>query len=64
MFVSYMKKIYTAPQMAITKVEMTSVLATSEIVKDSTEGNQLGNGEILVKKTEQNYNVWDDDWSK
>ena len=60
-----MKKTYIIPTMAVTFVEAQQIIAESTPF-DSSQQNKLGQGEILVKGqgNSQNYDVWDDDWSK
>ncbi len=58
-----MNKRYIKPATRFTQVD-TELLIAASLDIDSTEGNQLGNTEILVKETHHTYNVWDDDWSR
>ena len=60
-----MKKTYITPALLTVKVNTTSsLLAESSLGIYSSEENKIENsGEILVKGQQQDYNVWDDDWS-
>ena len=59
------KKTYIIPTTQMVAVQQQMVIAWS-VTYDTNEGNNLDNGEILVKgdRTRPSaYNVWDDDWS-
>ena len=56
-----MKKIYIQPETAIIQVATSTMIAES-LPQSSAAGNGLNSNEILVKG-QNNYSVWDDDWS-
>ena len=60
-----MKKTYITPALLTVKVNTTSSLLTTSLgIYSSSEGNKItDSNEILVKGQQQDYNVWDDDWS-
>ena len=58
-----MKKIYQAPRMQVTTIEIHQIIAAS-----SLDINRSGDGDgtVLVKRDRSSrgsYNVWDEDWS-
>ena len=61
-----MKKTYINPTTLMVAVQQQTIIAES-VPYDTTDGNKLESGEILVKGdrgSRATYNVWDDDWSK
>ena len=59
-----MKKTYISPESLIVRLAPRStVLTTSYVGLDNSEGNKLGSGEILVKESSVNdVNLWDSEW--
>ena len=61
-----MKKIYQIPETMVHIIAPATLIAES-LPLDDDGGNDLGDGEILVKRdhgsNSSNYNVWNDDWS-
>ena len=60
-----MKKTYITPALLTVKVNTTSSLLTTSLgIYSSNEEDKITeSNEILVKGQQQDYNVWDDDWS-
>jgi hypothetical protein len=61
-----MKKIYVSPRAHCTHVEVENIVATSTLNMKITSSEQVeNNDEIGVKANRtENYDVWNDDWSK
>lgn len=59
-----MKKTYISPNSLTVQMRpFSAILTTSTFGLDSTEGNKLGSGEILVKEAgTSDVNVWDNEW--
>ena len=57
-----MKKTYITPALLTVKVNTTSSLLTTSSFGISSEEKIENSNEILVKG-QQDYDVWDDDWS-
>ena len=58
-----MKKIYSTPQLIVTRLHTERLIAESLIFRSGTIENE---SDVLVKDnqaTSSNYNVWNDDWS-
>ena len=58
MGVSPMKKIYLQPEIAVVKIELTTIV-TGSIVFDRNVDNKLGDGQILTKD-QNDWNIWND----
>ena len=58
-----MKKIYQAPRMQVTTIEIQQIIAASSLgINRSGEGD----GTVLIKRdhsSRSSYSVWDEDWS-
>ena len=58
-----MKKTYISPALVIVQMRpFSAILSTSTYGLDRSAGNTLGDGEILVKESISDVNVWDDEW--
>ena len=57
-----MKKTYQTPKTTIVQMNMTSIICTSGVQTMSIEGEATSETTVDVKSN-NNYNVWDDDWS-
>ena len=57
-----MKKTYQTPNTTIVRTNMTSIICTSETQTMSIDGEATSETTVDVKSN-NNYNVWDDDWS-
>ena len=53
-----MKKVYIQPQIAVVKIELTTIVAGS-IVFDKNVNNKLGEGDIMTKE-QNDWNIWND----
>lgn len=60
-----MKKIYQAPIVSINFVRTTHMLALSFDKNDTgSDGTVLVKGDRAGRGNREDYNVWNDDWSK
>ena len=60
-----MKKTYINPEVLMTTVETEILIATSPDGFNKSLNTTGGDGsKALVKEDRQDYNVWNDDWSK
>lgn len=57
-----MKKTYIIPELNITTLAVENMIAVSG--PDTTEKQASQQAGMDVKSTRQDYNVWDDDWSR
>lgn len=62
-----MKRIYQAPELTITKMQMQTplLLATSETTVEGSNGGWVkgDRGSRDSRSERSDYNVWNDDWS-
>ena len=58
-----MKKTYITPALLTVKVNTTSSLLAESSLGIYSSEEITDSEEILVKGQQQDYNVWDDDWS-
>ena len=57
-----MKKIYQAPRMQVTTIEIQQIIAASSLGINTGDGD----GTVLIKRdrsSRSSYSVWDEDWS-
>ena len=61
-----MKRIYQAPELTITKMQMQTplLLATSETTVEGSNGGWVKGDRSAGRGERQDYNVWNDDWSQ
>ena len=58
-----MKKTYITPALLTVKVNTTSSLLTTSFGIDSREEKRITDSDEILVKGQQDYDVWDDDWS-
>ena len=56
-----MKKIYQIPELEVVQIAPATLIAESLPTGDDVIDDP---NDILVKENVDNYNVWDDDWSR
>ena len=57
-----MKKRYITPVTSVANLNLSAtILSASNVVFDDTPGNELDEGDILVKEM-QDDNLWDETW--
>lgn len=60
-----MKKIYIIPEMQLTQLACESLIAESVVVDGQKTATGTSGGWVKEDAaSRQDYNVWDDDWSK
>lgn len=60
-----MKKTYISPEIQLTVINCETLIAQSTMGKYSGDGgSQLVKEDVSSSSRNDDYNVWDDDWSK